>query len=383
MIKSLLDCDLYKFFMMQVIFHNYTSATAEYHYKLRNNLAFSKEEYKTIKSELRSLCKLRFEPDEIQYLRSTGFFKEDFLEYLVMYKLNYNQINFNGKHALFEFKGSWLTVMMFEIYTMQIISEVYFSGRATAEVMTEGEQRLYEKIALIKDMNDPNFMFSEFGGRRRFSYDWHDTVLTKLKTLVPDNLVGTSNVHMAMKHNLKPIGTMAHEYLQGHQALGCRLVDSQKEALQVWANEYRGSLGIALTDVITMDAFLKDFDLYFCKLFDGCRHDSGDPMIWCDKLIDHYNKMGINPKTKTAVFSDGLTIKKAMSIYKLYNSYINCSFGIGTHLTNDLGLDALNHVIKMVRCNNQDVAKISDSKGKTMCLNPEYVSYLKSVYGVK
>jgi len=381
-IKSLLDVDIYKFFMMQVIFHNYTSSTAEYHYKLINYCSFSKEECESIKKELDDLCHLRFKQDEINYLRNTGFFKEDFLEFLTMFSLNHNQIIFNGEHSIFEFKGSWLTVMMFEIYTMQIISEIYFMTRNNKDVYKEGEQRLYEKIALIKDLNDPNFKFADFGGRRRFSFDWHYNVLMKLKTLVPDNLVGTSNVYMAKTHNLKPIGTMAHEYIMGHQAIGCRLINSQKKALQIWANEYRGALGIALTDTITMDAFLNDFDLYFCKLFDGCRHDSGDPYIWCDKLINHYEKMGIDPKTKTAVFSDGLDIPKAIKLYSTFKDRINCSFGIGTNLTNDLGLEALNHVIKMVKCNNQDVGKISNSKGKTMCLNKEYITYLKSVFGV-
>lgn len=381
-IKSLLDCDLYKFFMMQVIFHNYTSVTAEYHYNLRNQCTFSKEEYEKIKNELKSLCTLKFNNNEIKYLRNTGYFKEDFLEFLQLFCLNYEQIIYTGQNSLFEFKGSWLTVMMFEIYTMQIISEVYFESRNIDEVYNEGERRLFEKIVSIIDLDDPNFKFVDFGGRRRFSLNWHDKVISKLKFLVPDNLVGTSNVYMAMKHEIKPIGTMAHEYIMGHQAIGCKLINSQKVALQVWANEYRGKLGIALTDTINMDAFLKDFDLYFCKLFDGCRHDSGDPYIWCEKLIKHYENMGIDPKTKTAVFSDGLNIPKAIKLFERFHNYINISFGIGTNLTNDLGLEPINHVIKMVRCNNQDVAKISDSQGKTMCLNKEYVNYLKSVFGV-
>jgi len=150
--------------------------------------------------------------------------------------------------------------------------------------------------------------------------------------------------------------------------------------LDVWAREYRGDLGIALTDVIGMDAFLRDFDMFFAKLYDGCRHDSGDPIEWGEKLIAHYESMNINPKTKTAIWSDGLTIPKAISIYMNFHERIKCGFGIGTNLTNDVGFDPLNIVIKMIECNGQPVAKLSDSPGKTMCEDKEYVKYLKKVF---
>ncbi|MCP4131361.1 MAG: nicotinate phosphoribosyltransferase, partial [bacterium] len=218
--------------------------------------------------------------------------------------------------------------------------------------------------------------------RRRRSGEWQQQVIGTLAAEVPGNLTGTSNVYFAKKYNLRPIGTMAHEFLQASQALGVRLVDSQKFAFENWVQEYRGDLGIALSDVVGMDAFLRDFDLYFCKLFDGARHDSGDPYEWCDKLLAHYKKMGIDPKTKTAVFSDGLNFELARDLAKKYNGQIRIAFGIGTNLTNDFGEKALQIVIKMTECNGQPVAKISDSPGKSMCKDESFIKYVKKVFNI-
>jgi nicotinate phosphoribosyltransferase len=182
-----------------------------------------------------------------------------------------------------------------------------------------------------------------------------------------------------MKLGIKPIGTMAHEFFQAHQQLGPRLVDSQKVALQCWADEYRGELGIALSDTMGFDKFLKDFDRFFSLLFNGCRQDSGDPIEWTEKLIAHYKDMRIDPKTKSAVYSDGLTLESAVDIFTRFNDQIQTSFGIGTNLTNDCGFVAPQVVIKMVECNRKPVAKISDSKDKGMCEDPEFLDYLNYV----
>lgn len=388
-IKSLLDQDLYKLFMAQVVFHKYTSVNARYDYKLRNteSIQLDSNFISRLKVELNQLCALRFKESELVYLKETGYFKDDFLEYLRLFSLNINHVHLDEDSLKIHFEGPWLNIKMFEIFTMEIISELYFKKYKTEELFSNGRERLKKDIIYLKNYNRLNknnsFKFADFGSRRRFSTEWHDHVLNVLLVNVPKNVIGTSNIYLAKKYNIKPIGTMAHEYLQAFQALGPRLIDSQKVALQTWADEYRGKLGIALTDVITMDAFLKDFDLYFCKLFDGCRHDSGDPVVWCEKLINHYEKMGIDPRTKTAVFSDGLTIPKAISLFDMFHDKIKVSFGIGTSLTNNLGIPALNHVIKMTECNGQPVAKISDSKGKTMCKDESYVEYLKKTFGVK
>jgi len=224
--------------------------------------------------------------------------------------------------------------------------------------------------------------FVDFGTRRRFSKVYQYLILEAL--IHPPfevNLKGTSNVEFAKIFQLTPIGTMAHEWLQAHQAL-TRVIDSQKVALEVWAKEYRGDLGIALSDVVGFDAFLRDFDPYFAKLFDGCRHDSGDPYEWCNKLIKHYENMGIDPRTKTAVFSDGLSFEKAVDIFSEFCHKINVSFGIGTFLTNIHTFETLQIVIKMIECNGHPVAKISDSKGKGMCEDRSYLNYLKKTFEI-
>jgi len=207
-------------------------------------------------------------------------------------------------------------------------------------------------------------------------------VIGTLKRDMARHFVGTSNVDLAMRQGLIPLGTMAHEYLQACQAVGPRLIDSQRFAFDKWAEEYRGDLGIALSDVCGMDAFLRDFDLFFCKLFDGVRHDSGDPFEWGEKLIAHYRRMRIDPRSKTMVFSDQLNVPLAVRLFNHFRGRANIAFGIGTNLTNDLGHEPLQIVIKMTRCNGQPVAKISDEPSKTMDYDPSYVSYLRQVFQV-
>jgi nicotinate phosphoribosyltransferase len=185
-----------------------------------------------------------------------------------------------------------------------------------------------------------------------------------------------------MKHGMTPLGTMAHEYLQACQALGPRLRDSQIYGFETWAREYRGDLGIALSDVYGLDAFLNDFDLYFCKLFDGARHDSGDPFHWGERMIAHYEQRRIDPKTKTLVFSDGLTFPVLIELYKRFHERSKIAFGVGTNLTNDLGYVPLQIVMKMVRCNGQPVAKLSDTPAKNMCDDEAYLGYLCQVFGI-
>jgi nicotinate phosphoribosyltransferase len=183
-----------------------------------------------------------------------------------------------------------------------------------------------------------------------------------------------------MRHGVLPLGTMAHEYLQACQALGPRLRDSQTFGFEMWAREYRGDLGIALSDVYGIDAFLRDFDLYFCKLFDGARHDSGDPFDWGERLLQHYEHNRVDPHTKTLIFSDSLNVPLAIRLYQRFKDRTRVAFGIGTNLTNDLGFMPLQIVIKMVRCNGQPVAKLSDAPHKTMCDDPAYLAYLRQVF---
>ena len=227
---------------------------------------------------------------------------------------------------------------------------------------------------------------ADYGTRRRFGKAWHEEVLrtlvTRLGTGAAGQLAGTSNVLFAMKLGLVPLGTMAHEYLQACQALGPRLRDSQVFGFEVWAKEYRGDLGIALSDVYGMSAFLRDFDLYFCKLFDGARHDSGDPFQWGERMLAHYQANRVDPKTKTLIFSDGLTMPRTIELYQQFRDRCQLAFGIGTNLTNDLGHEPLQIVIKMLRCNGQPVAKLSDTPSKNMCNDEKYLAYLRQVFEI-
>jgi nicotinate phosphoribosyltransferase len=390
MIHSLLDTDFYKLTMMQVVLHQYASAWVRYSFKWRNwdemHLTFPLQDFKIkVDEQIDRLCELRFTDGEVNYVDSIRFFKPDFIEYLRLFQLNRTYINtyIEDGQLKINIEGPWLNTILYEIPVLAIISELYSSlhGVDDNTWMQEGRKRLKDKIDLLSKsiVGDRRFNFAEFGTRRRASYSWQQIVLEYLVNNCGQNLVGTSNVHFAMKLGIKPIGTMAHEFFQAHQQLGPRLVDSQKVALQSWADEYRGDLGIALSDTMGFDKFLKDFDRFFSLLFNGCRQDSGDPIEWTEKLIAHYNKMRIDPKTKSAIYSDGLTLESAVDIYKRFHDQIQTSFGIGTNLTNDCGFVAPQVVIKMVECNRKPVAKISDSKDKGMCEDPEFLDYLNYV----
>jgi len=282
-----------------------------------------------------------------------------------------------------EIKGPWLHTILFEIPMLAIVNEVYFCNTQQEPDYSEGRGRLVEKMKLLGAR--PEFAdckIADYGTRRRFSKQWHEEVILTLKDGLGEQFAGTSNVFYAMKHSLTPLGTMAHEYLQACQALGPRLRDSQIFGFEMWAKEYRGDLGIALSDVYGMQAFLRDFDMYFCKLFDGARHDSGDPFDWGERLLQHYEANRCDPRTKILVFSDALDIPKVLQLYERFRGRCKLAFGVGTNLTNDLGYNPLQIVIKMVRCNGQPVAKLSDSPGKNMCDDKAYLAYLRQVFGI-
>lgn len=387
-IRSLLDTDLYKFTMMQVVLHHFPGAQVEYRFKCRNPGVDLTPYLDEIREEVNALASLRFTEDELAYLRGLRYIKPDFVEFLELFRFNPRAVRFgvstqNPGEIEITVLGSWLHTILYEIPILAIVNEVYFRHTQPSPDFEEGRKRLAAKLALAKSVPAHlGFTFTDFGTRRRFSYAWQDEVIATCKREMGKQFVGTSNVHFAMKHGLTAIGTMAHEYLQACQALGPRLRDSQRFAFQKWADEYRGDLGIALSDVAGMKAFIRDFDLYFCKLFDGARHDSGDPFAWGDTLIRHYNDMRVDPRTKTLVFSDGLTMEKAIALCEYFAGRVKLGFGIGTNLTNDLGYEPLQIVMKMVRCNGQPVAKVSDTPGKTMCDDPGYLAYLKQVFEI-
>lgn len=385
-IKSILDTDLYKFTMQQAVLHQFPDIEVEYKFKCRTKGINFKPSINEIKKEIINLEKLKLSQEEESYLYTLRFLKPDYIRFLKLFRFNLNYLSVkeepNGDLEI-HIKGPWVHTILFEVPVLSIISEVY--KRRNIFFKNYPYLKLLEKVNSLKNYNQSiiktNYLkFADFGTRRRFTKYWQEFVIQYLIQEIPENFIGTSNVYFAKKFKIKPIGTMAHEWIQAHQQLKYRLVDSQKIAFENWVKEYRGDLGIALTDTIGHSEFMNDFDLYFCKLFDGVRHDSGDPFLFAKRMIDFYKNMGIDPKTKTIVFSDGLNFEKMIELHNSFYKDITVSFGIGTDLTNDVGFRPLQIVLKMVKCNGQHVAKISDDSGKGMCEDEDFLKYLKEVF---
>lgn len=387
-VRSLLENDLYKFTMWQALLHSHPGTQGEYAFVCRNTPTYPLADLeKDVNRELDHLCTMSFNEDELSYLRGLRFIKSDFVDFLAVFRFQRKFITVEtaGATLVIRVKGPQVHVMGFEIFVLYIVNELYFRRFDHDAALEEGRKRLAAKIKLLKEFGgEPAkkhpFEFFDFGLRRRFSGEWHEEVVAALAREVPQYFKGTSNVYLAKKHGLVPIGTMAHEYLQSYQAFGVRLRDFQKAALEGWVQEYRGDLGTALTDVVGMDAFLADFDLYFAKLFDGLRHDSGDPVVWGEKAIAHYGKLRLDANTKRLVFSDGLDLPAALSLYRHFADRIMTGFGIGTNLSNDVGITPLNIVMKLMSCNGQPVAKLSDAPGKTLCTDETFLAYLRQVF---
>jgi len=388
-ITSLLDTDLYKFTMMQAVLHQFPGAQVEYRFKCRNEGVKLGDLAQEIRHEIQSLCTLSFKEAELAWLSGLRFIKSDFVDFLALFKLNEKYITVSTTPSGdldIVIKGPWLHTILFEIPVLAIVNEVAFKRLYPMGDLLEGRRRLSEKINQLKSANLGDLKIADYGTRRRFSKAWQEEVLRVLQTQLgvgqKGQLAGTSNVFFAMTLGLTPLGTMAHEYLQACQALGPRLRDSQVFGFESWAREYRGDLGIALSDVYGIEPFLRDFDLYFCKLFDGARHDSGDPFAWGERMIAHYKSNRVDPKTKILIFSDGLTVPKTIELYQQFRGRCQLAFGIGTNLTNDLGYEPLQIVIKMVNCNGQPVAKLSDTPSKNMCTDEKYLAYLRQVFDI-
>lgn len=387
-IQSLMDTDYYKLTMMQAVLHHYPNAEVEWAFRSRSEEDLSPY-LDAIREQMEALAELRFEPAELAFLENIPYMQPDFIRFLGLFRFDprYVRVELEAGELVVYLRGPWLHVILFEVPLLAIISEVRNRVRYPHVTLEQAEARLDEKLEWLRaeasEQELAGFNLADFGTRRRFSFAVQARVVERLKTSFPGNFVGTSNLHLAHKLQLKPMGTMAHEWIMAHQQLGPRLIDSQSAALDCWAREYRGALGIAITDCITMDAFTADFDLYLAKLFDGLRHDSGDPIEWAEKAIAHYRRLGIDPMTRQLVFSDGLDFPKALGIYRALAGRSNTSYGIGTQLTCDIpGVEPTNMVIKMTSCNGQPVAKISDSPGKTMCRDEAFVAYLKHVFSV-
>lgn len=389
-VRSLLENDLYKFTMWQALLHSQPAAHAEYQFVCRSSTVFPLAELKTeVERELQHLCSLRFSAAELDYLRGLRFMKSDFIDFLSLFhfQTKFIEVSTQGEQLSIVARGPQVHIMAFEIFVLYIVNELYSRRLQTAASLVVAQQRLEQKLTFLESelaqakLRHP-FELTDFGLRRRFSGAWHDQVVQVLQQRLPEHFKGTSNVYQAMQFGLVPMGTMAHEYLQSYQAFGVRLRDSQKAALEAWVQEYRGDLGIALTDVVGMRAFLNDFDLYFAKLFDGLRHDSGDPVAWGEAALAHYQSLRIDSHSKRLVFSDGLDFPAAIKLYRHFADRVMTGFGIGTNLSNDTDIKPLNIVMKITQCNGQPVAKISDSPGKTLCQDQTYLAYLRQVFQI-
>ena len=380
-VLSLLDTDLYKFNMDQVIFHKHTDLNGEYYFKCRNEgIVFTREMVDEINAQIDHLCTLRFTREELDYLSSIRFIKNDYVEFLRLWhpirEYVTTQWSPSGELSLVV-KGPLFSAMQFEIYLLEIINEVYFRMQYDYEVLrASAQERLNRKIEAFQN-GTYTFTFAEFGARRRLSREWEDVVVRRLATETK-NCVGTSNVYLAKKHSLKPIGTYAHEFVQMYQGIdSIPLAYTNHYAMQDWYDEYDGDNGTALTDTITTDLFLLDFNRSMVNNYSGVRHDSGDPYVWGEKIIAHYKKYGVDPRAKQLLFSDSLDFDRAQALYDYFRDKTRVSFGIGTYCANDTCAEPLNIVIKLQYVNGRPVAKLSDNPEKAMCREEDYADYLK------
>ncbi len=380
-VVSLLDTDLYKFNMNQVIFHKHTDLCGEYYFKCRTkNVVFTEEMVEEINAQIDHLCTLQFTENELNFLRSIRFIKNDYVEFLRLWHPIRTYVKAerteNGELNIVV-SGPLFSAMQFEIYLLEIVNEVYFRMTFDYDALLQSaKERLDAKIEAFQS-GKYSFRFAEFGCRRRLSREWEDVVVRRLAQETK-NCVGTSNVYLAMKYNLTPIGTYAHEFVQMYQGIDTiPLAYTNHYAMQDWYDEYQGDNGTALTDTVTTDLFLLDFNRSMVNNYTGVRHDSGDPYEWGEKIIAHYKKYGVDPKTKLLLFSDSLDFDKAQALYDYFRDKTQVSFGIGTFCSNDTCEEALNIVIKLQYVNGRPVAKLSDCIGKAMCRDEAYLDYLK------
>lgn len=384
-ITSLLETDAYKFSMGQAIYHQFSEYKTTWSFKCRNtDVRFTCEMIEEIKRQIKMYCELRFTEEELDYLNSVTWIRGSYIDFLRLWQPRYEDFTFGTDSECgltIETKGTWLNTSLYEIPTLAIVNEVYFRMAYNYDELIESfKQRLDEKIRRLESGEYEIGPFSEFGLRRRLSKEAQELAVMALAKAKPasSKFVGTSNVYLAKKYNLTPVGTMAHEWImcvgQGNHKHNPAY--SNWYALDAWVKEYGVLNGTALTDCITTKCFLKDFQLTFSTLFSGVRHDSGDPYEWGELMIEHYKSLGIDPLTKTLLFSDSLDFERATNIRKYFKDKARTAFGIGTYISNDTSVPALNIVMKTTACNGCDVAKISDVGGKGMCKNPDYVHYL-------
>ncbi len=368
-IPSLLDNDFYKFTMQHAVVRLFPYARARYQFINRGQHKFPPGFANRLRTAIDAMAQLKLTDHEKDYLRKTcPYLPPTYLDFLQGYRYDPSEVHIeqHGEELSVKIEGFWYRTILWEVPVMSLICELYYETRhlqreSNAEVIATVKEKM-EKYAALQ------ITVAEFGTRRRHSYAVHDLVVETLKQYGKSCFVGTSNVHLAMKYQTKPIGTHAHEWFMFHAAkYGFKMAN--QTGLEHWVDTYRGDLGIALTDTYTTDVFFEQFDKKFSKLFDGVRHDSGDPLIFADKVIRHYKTNGIDPLIKTIIFSDGLDYEKVNRIADYCRGKVGMSFGIGTNFTNDVGLPAMNIVLKMMEAKPENtewtgVVKLSDEPKK-------------------
>ena len=394
-ITSLLETDLYKFSMGQAIYHQYPSYKTRWTFKCRNeDVKFTTEMVSEIKEQIKNFCSLKFTEDELSYLAGIEWLHEDYIDYLRLWKARYEDfvISTNSPCGLsLEAYGTWLNTSMYEIPVLAIINEVYFRmAYDYDELFEQYKRKLEEKKNWLVSGKYNLGGFSEFGLRRRLSAEAQELAVKTLcennKNYKDSKCIGTSNVFLAKKYNVIPVGTMAHEFImcvgQGNPMYNPAY--SNKLAMESWTKEYGVLNGTYLTDTIGDKSTHLDMGYTFSICFSGVRHDSGDPYEWGEEWIRHYEKFynkyhdeRVNPKNKTLLFSDSLDFERASSLYSHFKNKIKVAFGIGTYIANDTDVPPLNIVMKVSECNDSPVAKLSNSPNKTMCKDKEYIDYLQ------
>lgn len=380
-VKTLLDTDAYKLHMQQAVFFCYKNVDVVAEFICRGPNILGSYSH-VLLDQINMMQSLSLSHEEYIYMNSFPFFKKEYLHWLKNFRYNMTQIKVKNYYGQLHIRitGLWKEVILWEVPILSLISEIFHKNHypeVTPDIAVDYlNLKLKNFFNYTKNLDLSRLKIIDFGTRRRFSYDVQYSIVKRLKKQFPF-LIGSSNYHISRILKLSPVGTQAHEWFQAHQQISSNLKYSQSLALKIWLCQYNKHLSIALTDCITMDSFLRDFNLYLSKSYQGIRHDSGDPIQWAEKALKHYKNLGIDPFTKTLLFSDNLNFKKIITLYKKFNKKINVIFGIGTQLTCDIpNVKPLNIVIKLVKCNGKPVAKISDSPGKTFCLDKEFMKSL-------
>lgn len=361
------DNDLYKFSVMLAIQRLYPRAWVRYDFINRGKTAFPEGFADKLKEEVGSMANLCMTREEKRFItRRCYYFDPVFIDFLEGYRYDPSEVSISqeGGELSVSVEGYWYRTVLWEVPLMAIISELYF--RMTGAVPQLVDEKATEKANRLNEMQAD---YSDFGTRRRFSFDVHDRVISCFKRQSPDYFKGTSNVFLAMKYNTIPIGTMPHEWFMFHGAVyGYRAATAK--ALEAWVDVYQGSLGISLTDTYTTEIFYESFNLKQAKLFDGVRWDSGDPLAYTDRTIKFYTDNRIDPVSKTIVYSDSLDLERVQEIKNYVNGRIHDAYGIGTFFTNDVGAKPLNMVIKLTQVKFSKelkflyAVKLSDVPGK-------------------